>query len=461
MGYQRAPEAALQPRHTDAGTNVRRYTPSIWVAAPQLHAGYSAAFRIGGLLARFALTLYIVRYLGFQAMGRYGFLSGCCAGIVALSGLGLDSWVSREAIKASGPSAALILRDRLILRTIVALFVTGIGAIILFNHVATQELLLSCYIIVLEAVSYEIQQGLTARRRPTASNSLLFMRSASWIPFIIGLGIAEPSTRTMITILSGWAIGLSASFYVSVSLLMNARTRQLIRSEPVPWSKIWRDARSAPITYLSELGAFSQVYSDRFMIALILGVKEAGIYTLYWSMTNSVVPIIQASIFNRISPQLVQLWHENRLGSWRYNTYNAKRHILMVGSCGLTAIVAINIAIQLYRHEVRSDDIILLTLLAIATIARLRADLLHIALYSLENDSDWLAINLVSLFASPILSAALLTLCGLFGGALQMLVTALCLWWMRAKLLRLALRQKSPVPSGLLARQAIAPKCGL
>jgi O-antigen/teichoic acid export membrane protein len=407
-------------------------------------ASYSAAFRIGGLCSRFLLTLYIVHYVGFRAMGYYGFLNGGCAAIVTLSGLGLDYRITRQTINGNGSDVALIVRDRLILRLIVALAITLVGATVaLAAKVALLDLLFSSYIIVCESVNYELQQCLISRRRPVAGNFLLFIRSAFWVPVVIVIGLVLPSTRTMTTILAGWSCGLAVSLAVAIFFLLRRKVLERLVTQPIPWVGLWYSAKSAPITYLSELGTFCQIYVDRFIIAIILGVDASGKYVFFWSMTNAIVPITQASIFNPLLPHLVTLWAEKRVTSWHLAITRGGNRVLALGSASSLIIIVASIAIGRHRGHIENQGIELLVLLSIGTVIRLRADLVHIALYSTESDSDWIAVNLIALLISPLLSAVFLASFGLLGAGLQMIVTALILWWMRGKLLRLAIRSEN------------------
>ena len=409
-----------------------------------LAGGKSGILRLSAMAARFSLSLYIVHYLGFRAMSSYGFTAAGSAGLITLSGLGLDYRVARSVIAEDGLTALSLVRDRIVLRVLAIISVLAVGAILLLL-IWPENMFLSIatiIILVCEPVVYDIQEALISRRRPVAANMVLFVRAAGWIPIVEIFGLVLPGTRTIEWVFWGWAFGLlGAILFASLFCVRTAYLRYLA-SIPVDWHWIRGSAFTAPIIYISELGFFCQIYNDRFIVAAILGRDEAGLYIFIWTISNSLVPFIQASIFNRTTPSLVRQWKDRAWAAWSDTLGAAQKSILGLGVIWTILLLIVNVVLALYGKPVSARGEILIFVMSVSTIVRLRSDLLHQALYSADRDSDWVAVNLISLVIGPPLTAAAVAVFGLVGAGLQMFVLAICLLFMRRKLLRLAIRDR-------------------
>jgi O-antigen/teichoic acid export membrane protein len=420
--------------------------------SPMVVVGGSGMYRLLGLIARFALTLYIARFLGFRAMSSYGFVTAGSAGMIALSGLGLDYRVSRHIVSMPGLPAIAQIRDRILLRSIALAVILAVGLLILalVHPDGITVPVPAALILFLEPIVYDLQQALNARHRPLAGNMILFVRAAIWIPFVAALGLAAPEARTIEVIFWGWVAGLVLAIAVAILFCVRWGLVVAVMRRPINWRWIRTSARSAPVVYLSEIGAFGQIYSDRFIIAYALSKEAAGLYIFLWSMTNSIVPLVQAAIFNRTTPLLVRQWRDRSLVLWEETMASAKRSILLWGGGWSALLVAANALIPVTGHPLGLSGTLLIATMALATVVRLRADLMHQALYSGHRDSDWIAVNLLGLLLSPILAFAGVTAFGLVGGGLQMLALALVLLVMRGKLVRLMIRDRDKINGRLL-----------
>jgi uncharacterized heparinase superfamily protein/O-antigen/teichoic acid export membrane protein len=402
-------------------------------------AGASMVLRLLGLAGRLALTLYIARYLGLTAMASYGFVIGASAATIAISGLGLDYRVSRYSIHRKIGLVTQRIRDRAILRMLVAAPLIVSASWLL--HFPLAPLL----IVLVEPISYDMQQVSLYRHRPLEANAMLFARSA-WIPVVLALGLTNPHWRSMTTVFWGWSasVVLSLVLFVTCALLNPKIRRGAVRK--IDWDWLRRNAAESKLAYLSEIGFVAMVYADRYIIGWRLGAPAAGIFVFLWSCTNAIVPLVQAGAFDQLSPSLSLAWRERGRSAWTAAVTQGLQRTL-----ALSIILCLAEFIAIFVFRTSSSlihlrfELPLLTLMMLATVIRLSADWLHLALWSAERDRDWVRVNIFGLVISPIVALASIATFGLIGAGLEMVLSSSLALALRYQLMRDLLKKGASV----------------
>lgn len=195
-----------------------------WIA-PHRHALFTPAanltIRATGLGMRFLLVLYLARYLGIDALGRFGLIQGAASVAPVALGWGVSYFLGREIVGLRPLLAGRRLRDRLLV-TLASLAAAGIVCAALVEGgflalPATPALVAG--ILLLEAVAFDTHAALIGMGRPLAANMLLFLRSGAWVLPAAGLGWIDPSLRTLDVVLACWAMALVACVVAFVPML--------------------------------------------------------------------------------------------------------------------------------------------------------------------------------------------------------------------------------------------------
>lgn len=404
----------------------------------------TAALRLGALGSRLLLTLYIARFLGIEAVAVYGFVVGASAAMIALSGLGLDFRMGRLCVASDAATAALRVRDRTVLRFAVQAVVLAMGlTTLLALRLATAPVLIwGAVIVMLEPVAYDLHESLIYRFKPFLGNLILFLRSGAWIPVVLAAGLIWPAARTVGFVLASWGVGLVFSVVVVVSLALGSPAVRKKILDPIDWGWIGSVWRSAPLVYLSELGYAGMIYGDRYIVAVMLGARAAGAFTLVWTFTNATVPIVQAGVFNQVGPRLAQLWQAGQRTAWGVQVGEARRAALITCVvCGLGVLAAIAFALPLLGFPNDAMRVGLAAIMVVGITIRMQSEVLHTALYSAERDRAWTWVNIVNLVVSPLISIACIAALGLWGAAAQMIVMATLVLVLRGRLAGPTLRQ--------------------
>jgi hypothetical protein len=397
------------------------------------------AMRGAALLCRLGLSFYITHQLGLQAMALYGFTIAAAAIMTAVSGLGISWQMTRVITSESTTFTVARVRDRIVQRLIVQAVLLGLGVClaVAIRQASATLIAAATLIIMLEPIVVDLHESLVYRHRSVSGNFVLFLRSGSWIPIVVTLGLHDAEWRTPEVVLLGWAAGLviAVGFVLALALLNPSARTGLLRH--VDWGWISTSGTSCPIVFVSELGTAGLLYSDRFIVALILGDRAAGAFVFIWSIVNAVVPIVQGGVFNQMAPRLASQWHGQHWIGWLTAVDKAMRHATWVSvGFGIGALVATLALLRTANLPLSTDNVAFSMLMTVSIVLRMRADVLHHALYSAKQDSDWIAVNILGLVLGPAMAILGVGLFGFFGAGAQMVIVAYAIYTMRSRLVK-------------------------
>ena len=400
------------------------------------------ALSIGGLrllalFGRFIITLYIARFLGVADVGLYGYVVGGYTILSAVSGLGMNYTMDRDIVNRPLFIAALIIRDRMMARLFM---VVAIIALTYWLVPLPPELRHSVYpplIVMGETMLFDVQRSIAYRGQQLSANAFLFIRSASWVPFVVFAGAVFPSLRTMETVWFGWAASLVLSFVVLAAYLRQHVQIRRGRGFPVDWRWMETSLHVGRLAYVADIGAVAVGYFDRYYIGATFGLEAAGTYVFFWSFTNAIVSLVQASHFQLVFPQLVAFGAAGDQARWRAALTRAARDVIFTSSVlGVGIYIVLGSLGAELRGAGSAQSLTLLALMLIGTVVKLVADLLHDALHSARQDRACLIIYTLAAVISPCLTVAFVSALGLVGAGLQIIVTNFLMLVMRACVLR-------------------------
>jgi O-antigen/teichoic acid export membrane protein len=399
--------------------------------ADQLQPLVLMALRIGSMAAKFLLALYTARYLGLADLGIYGLLVGAATMVPWALGLGITVWTMRQIAVMPRGEAAACVTTRLALTLVLHLVGQPIAFALnasLGAPIPWPVAFAGGAILLLEHLACDASDLLLARGRALFGAVLLFVRAGLWPFAVIAWGLASPAARTLDVLLIGWLAGLTTTaIALAVYLLIDERWRALALR---PRWMIGGIRQSVPL-YIKDLAGSLNLYLDRFLISLFLGLEATGVYTLFWSVANVVHNLSVASL---VQPRLPQLIEGARRGPDAFRTIERKlqREVLV-----WTALLAIGAAVVLPlilpwlgRPQLQANLAVFWLVLA-ATTLRIGADSYGFALLALHRDSAIAVISVSGVIASALLNAALVPVFGLKGAGYAFVLTALGLFAVR------------------------------
>jgi O-antigen/teichoic acid export membrane protein len=379
--------------------------------------------RAGATAAKFALTLYMARFLGLADLGLYGLLVGAATAVPAIFGFGLNDWVTRnlvglplsEALARLGTRLSFTVALHVVLQPVAWTIDAALGA-----PVPTDLALPIGLILLLEHLSADVNGPLMARHRALLATVLFFVRNGAWPFVVIILGLLDPAARTLSVVLWGWVAGLTGMWIMlAVYLLPNERWRMM--TPRLAWFRA-AIGSSWPF-YLSELGVVGNLYLDRFLISLFLGLEATGIYTFFWSLANVVHTL---SVNGVMQPHIPKLVEAAARGGEAFRATKRNLQIeTLIWATGLAGAlsVALPLMLPLLGRPELQHNLGVFAIIAVATLMRMAADSLNFVLFALHRDRSIAAISLCGVALSALANSTLIPLLGLKGAACAYLMT--------------------------------------
>lgn len=396
----------------------------------QLPAGVLSSMSIMGmrggvLVAKLWLSLFIARYLGLEALGLFGLVVGIAAVGQAVMRLGLFEALGREAVGQPLNRLTSNLRHYLtgsaVLYSVLLLLVALGGA---WFGVLTLAVL-AFLVMLTEHACRDVFVLTNNLQRPALANGFFALQSAGWIYLYMAAAYLFPALRSLEVLLGFWIAG--GALTAAAALLATRRWPwKAAFSEPIRtgWylsylGKAWR-------LHLSEIVAIANLYVDRYLVSVFLSLELAGLYVLFWQVSNALCNLVGAGVLQVYRPRLILAWsQQDRLRFRALHRECALRcAIAVVGLAGICALV-VPLFAGYAQQPLAGDHLPLLWLLLLFACLRVAADLSIAALFAQAVDGPVLAGNLLALAMTLLLGSLALPLFGVHGAALAAICTCL------------------------------------
>ncbi|MGK6325378.1 lipopolysaccharide biosynthesis protein [Sphingomonas sp. DT-51] len=398
---------------------------------------FSVGIRGAGLAMRFLLSFYIIKFLGYEASGVYGLALGAIGLTPALIGLGLNYFLARDIVGVSRFESGVRVKTRLTVTTIALTTATLLAWLIAtaFHYPITQVHLLIAALVWLETYTIDLHVSLIAVELPFLANVLVFVKLALWVPFAIGLGLYAPAYRTIEVIFISWIV--SYAFYTAL-LFWSIRgwpLREVLEAR-VETEWVTRRLKESWFIYLSDLGMIGSLYIDRYVVSFLLGLRQTGLYTFYWSLTNALQTLVGTAVVQLALPSVYKAYRGGSVSAW---SAELRRQIMkVIGFASVLAVLILGASEIIFRVMAMRDLAShrgVFVMLLLATVTRSTSDVFNIGLMSIHKDRQYGYINMAGIVLSALLTFVSIKLFGFSGTALGALLTAVTLTSIRGRIL--------------------------
>lgn len=381
-------------------------------------------FRGAGTAFKFALSLYIVRYVGLADLGFYGLLSGAATAMPAIVGFGLTPWIVRHLVHLPRSQAIGGVLTRLSLSLLIQVIVQPIvwaADFALGEPIPLRWAPLIAAILVLECLAGELGQMLTARRHIRLAETLLFIRTGLWPLPVMMFGLMMPATRTIEFLMMCWIAGLVLTWLIVIA---NALLHQRWRHLQWHWRWLADGARESVPLYIHDINLALGLYLDRFIISLILGLELTGVYTFFWSVGNMVHSL---TIYGMLTPQIANLVDAGRRGGAEFPRIVRRLRLetvmwASVLAAGATAVILV--ALPYLNRPLLGDHLDVFLIIMVATFLRIASDGYGNVLYALRRDDAIAVTSTAGTATSGVLNLILVPLASVRGAAVAFVLTA-------------------------------------
>ncbi len=410
------------------------------------------ALRGSTLFLRFALSFYIVSQLGLASAGVYGLAIGAIGIVPATVGWGLNYFVSREVVGHTPATAAPLIRDRLIITFASLLAGTLIAVPVLIWQTGgiTQTQVLILILLWLETLALDIYMPMIGLELALFANVLVFVRSALWIPIVVGIGFAIPALKTLDMIFIGWILSHLLAIAMLFVYLRRWPMKAGLREEKKLRVLVTR-ARRAWYIYFSDLGIVGLGYADRFILNALLGLVATGIYSFYFSITNALQTLISTAVVQLALPRMVRAFRGGNPAEWQAEL---RRQMIKTLTFAAVFSVGIFLATELIFYFAPPGRFpvfrVLLAIMLLAATIRSGSDLLNVSITSMGRDRMYAVNNVAGVIVAIAFGTGFMYFFGLIGAGLSAAATASTLFIVRLLYLRHVLakmKQPEPVPA--------------
>lgn len=397
------------------------------------------ALRGFNTLSKFALSLYTARYLGLADLGIYGLLVAGVTILPAFGGFGTNDWLGRRAARSDIAQVAPLMSAKLVLSLG---FNLGLQAVayalnaVMGAPVPWPVMMIFSGVALLDHLADDVGILLTYRGHVLLANILFFIRAGLWPIGVIALGLLVPAARTLEALIFGWLVGLVLMWLVLG--VYGARRGAFAHARP-DWSLFTQGIPQSLPFYIKDISIAANLYLDRFLVSLFLGLELTGVYTFFWSMANVVHNLAVSAIFLPTMSKLVRSAKESM----------AEFRALLRGAEWRTAGFAIVLALMVIAvtpfiipyidRPLLAAHLPVLVIVVAATVLRVGVDSYNYVLVALHRDRAIAVMSLIAVPLSAALYAGLMPLYGLNGAAVAYLVASLLLLVPRVVLSRRSL----------------------
>lgn len=370
----------------------------------------AVGMRGAGLVFRFSLTIFLAKVFGLEALGIVGIITACVAMAPAAFSFGLHYRLNREIVLIPLEEGISHTRDRIILHVVVICVLSLIGLFAVEQYAAVRSLqilyLLAFFVAVLEIISNEIYLGLIALGRPLTSNVFLFIRSSAWIPIFTSLAFFVPWLRSIEFMMTSWLCGIVVAYIILLAALRDW-----------PWRKVWcqrtqflwlfKGFDRSIFIYLSDISMTLAQFGDRFIVGLLIGVTQSGIYVFYWSVATGIQQLVTTSVVQVALPELVSAASQNDNNMQLRNCLirNLRRVLWWALAIGTGAFAAIHLLLPYLGKAQLTEYRYLFPILIVGALIRLLSDTLNYGIYAMRKDNALALTNMISVIVTISLSA--------------------------------------------------------
>ncbi|WP_340315231.1 lipopolysaccharide biosynthesis protein [Rhizorhabdus argentea] len=387
------------------------------------------ALRATALASRFALSIYALRYLNLESLGTFGLAVGLAGIMPPVLGLGINYHLNRDILAMSQAEAHLAARDRLIVSLSMLALVwlcAALSGAWSLSLLGGHPLLLGL-IVSLETLATDLHVMIINRGHAVLANLLLFIRSASWIPPVILVGIVAPGLRSLSAIFVAWLLALMVSGVIAVLFLARRIGPTFWRQAPRVGVLLKR-SRTNLLIYVNDLGLAGQTYLDRFIVYWLLGSAATGIYTFAFSITNSLYVLVHVSTVQIALPSLARAIDDPDQERWRRVLVGYIRQAAIFGLCLAAPLIGVVLYVlpMVDIHQLTEQSTLFLSMVC-AAVMKPVSDIFNVGLYSRRRDKAVALLNIAALALSAFLSMIAISLTGLAGVGIASVVWVLFL----------------------------------
>jgi O-antigen/teichoic acid export membrane protein len=388
------------------------------------------AMRASIMGSKFALAIFIARYLDLSSLGLYGLAAGAIAVVPVVVNIGMNHLVMRDAVTASAAELTNSLRHywSFVMSVYVILLTLAVLLTIVFDASALWILLIA--VMLFEHIGYDVFYLFSNIQHHLSANANAFLRGAAWILVYVPLAIWEPNLRTLSHLFGSWLVAGMLSFVAFIYLSWSWPWRESF-SIPFKPRVVTATIRKSVVFYVSDLSFVASQYLDRYLVTLFLGIEVAGSYFLFWTVANAATTFLGLVVQQQQRPLLINAYSVGGLSAhcqlcWRF----MQTTVLATAALSIVIGFAFQILLPRLGQPSLANHLFVFWLIIAGMGFRCLADFGAMSLFTSHRDRLTTLTSVVSVGVLAIAQTILLPLAGLYGagGAILITFVGITLW---------------------------------
>ncbi len=378
--------------------------------------------RVGMLLAKLLLSIFIARYMGLSDLGIFGLIVGGAATVQVMLRGGVFETFSREAVHQTKTEIVGHLRHYGTGVSLLYILLLPIAVLLGAYFGSPKIAVLMLIVFLIEHFSYDIFVLTNNLQRPKLANIVLSLQSAVWIYLFVILAFFIPSLRNLETVLLFW---VGAGIITIAMAMIFTRKWPWKEAFIQPLNRAWykENLKKSWRLYASAVMAVSVLYIDRYFIGAFLTLEILGVYVLFSQAANAICNLVGAGVLQVYRPHLIMAYKETDFQKFK----QLFKHVFIRGeisTIGLSLIVALifPFVVKYIDNPLLMDYLPLLWLMLVTLLARIAVDLYSLGVYSQKKDSLVVKTSLLRLVIYVLLMPLALMVFEIYGAVVAMLL---------------------------------------
>jgi len=349
------------------------------------------------MAGRFVLILSIAKLLSAEELGLFGLLSTTIGFFVLLFGFDFYGYANREMLAAGHENLFNILINQLY--AYIPLYMVFMPFAI---GVFWKEVLPWSYagwfltLVFIEHLSTEFNRALNMMQHPLAATVVLFLRSASWVLFVLPLMYFEAQWRHLDILLGGWLFGGVLSILFGIWFL--SKHMMVKKNFKLDTTWILRGYKVGMIFFLGTLSLQAITLLDKFWLKYLSGEAMVGVYTFYWTLVLGMTAFIHAGMIVFLSPKIVKAFQEKQFDDFNALLSQFLKELAVASVFMVVVLFSIMpIVVEWVGKEIYTEHYHILYLLGVTGVFIVLTNHPHTFLYAARKDKYMLLANISAL----------------------------------------------------------------
>lgn len=349
------------------------------------------------LSSKFAFIVLAGKVISETDFGYYALFSSFIVYISGFIGLEYHSYNNRMMISSKSSEQKILFSNQLAFITIVIVFCAPISLLLYFFDALPWSLTVWFFLIlVFEYTSLEIVRLLNILDEQIKSTIIYSIKTSCWmIPLTVVWFFKDNAEIYSVYFL--WLFFSILSTLVGVFFLRRKIIEDFKLSN-VYFNKIISVVSKSKVIFISSQLALIVFVLDRYLLKLYSGVELVSVYFFYFMITNSLLAVLESSVFVFYVPSLIRSINkkdEKLIFSLIKDMRNMA--FVVVFLCAAIMMVSIDLVIKYVGKELFFNYKSIFYILLFSVVLRVLSLVYHYAIYSLKLDKELAYINLCSL----------------------------------------------------------------